>query len=356
MRAPRPTLMIYNAEDDCCFRAPLVKQATYEENRPFFRIFGKENHLRWYLNTDPGYHNYQVDNREAANRFISEHFGLAVDPREIPVDAEVRTHEELLVTLPSNNLTMITLARQLAAKIERGAIPVETGPRAKWVDAQRRELRSTVRASATPVEYAFPNTSTRTKGVETMSYRFVFANGLSASGIWLKLFGTPDDAPATIVLNDKGKQTVGADVFERLFRGEQVLVVDLLFFGDAEPPRPGTGSFMRLLYTLGERPIGVQSGQLEGLASWLRSKRGASSVRLDVDGLRTQAIALVTAALNPEAFREVTIRNGISSFGHLLQTPVLYTTAPELFCLDLYRKFDLDRIEALCGPTRVAKR
>ena len=29
MRAPRPTLLIYNAEDDCCFRAPFVKPDVY---------------------------------------------------------------------------------------------------------------------------------------------------------------------------------------------------------------------------------------------------------------------------------------------------------------------------------------
>src|SRR2546422_7998332 len=27
MMAPRPTLLIYDAEDDCCFRAPLVKRS-----------------------------------------------------------------------------------------------------------------------------------------------------------------------------------------------------------------------------------------------------------------------------------------------------------------------------------------
>lgn len=29
MRAPRPTLLIYNAEDHCCFRGPLVKPYIY---------------------------------------------------------------------------------------------------------------------------------------------------------------------------------------------------------------------------------------------------------------------------------------------------------------------------------------
>ncbi len=41
MRAPRPTLLIYNAEDDCCFRAPLVKEDIFDEVKAFFRFVRK---------------------------------------------------------------------------------------------------------------------------------------------------------------------------------------------------------------------------------------------------------------------------------------------------------------------------
>ena len=41
MRAPRPTLLINNAEDNCCFRAALVKPYIFEAVRPFFRLYGK---------------------------------------------------------------------------------------------------------------------------------------------------------------------------------------------------------------------------------------------------------------------------------------------------------------------------
>src|SRR5277367_804652 len=90
MRAPRPTLLIHNAEDDCCFRAALVKPYTYDQVRPFYRLFGKEDVFGWHENMDPATHNYQLDNRVNAYRFLSEQFGLPAIDREIPVEAEVR--------------------------------------------------------------------------------------------------------------------------------------------------------------------------------------------------------------------------------------------------------------------------
>jgi hypothetical protein len=47
MMAPRPTLLIYDAEDDCCFRAPLVKPLIYDGVKPFFRLYGKEDVFQW---------------------------------------------------------------------------------------------------------------------------------------------------------------------------------------------------------------------------------------------------------------------------------------------------------------------
>ena len=63
MRAPRPTLIVHNAEDDCCFRAPLEKPYNYDLIPPFFRLYGKEDDLAWHENMDPSWHNYQLDNR-----------------------------------------------------------------------------------------------------------------------------------------------------------------------------------------------------------------------------------------------------------------------------------------------------
>ena len=40
--------------------------------------------------------------------------------------------------------------------------------------------------------------------------------------------------------------------------------------------------------------------------------------------------------------------------GYLLERPVEYHEAGDLFCLDLYKEFDLDRLEAVAAPTKFA--
>src|SRR2546428_12613324 len=89
LRAPRPTLLIYNAADDCCYRAPLTKPYMYDSVRPIFSLFGRPAQLQWHENTDPGTHNYELDNRQQSYRFFSEHFGLPVVSREVPVEQQL---------------------------------------------------------------------------------------------------------------------------------------------------------------------------------------------------------------------------------------------------------------------------
>ena len=74
LRAPRPTLLIHNGEDDCCFRAMLVKPYIFDSIKPFFQIFGKPQNLGFYENHDPGTHNYQLDNRLQAYGFSPSTF------------------------------------------------------------------------------------------------------------------------------------------------------------------------------------------------------------------------------------------------------------------------------------------
>ncbi len=43
------------------------------------------------------------------------------------------------------------------------------------------------------------------------------------------------------------------------------------------------------------------------------------------------------------------------SLRHLLEARVPYRAAPELFCLDLYAQFDVDRLTALAEPTVIQR-
>jgi len=44
------------------------------------------------------------------------------------------------------------------------------------------------------------------------------------------------------------------------------------------------------------------------------------------------------------------------SLRHLLDAPVKFESAPDLFCLDLYKEFDIDRLAVLAGPAKVIQK
>jgi dienelactone hydrolase len=339
MRAPRPTLLIYNSEDDCCYRAGFVKPYLFNDARRFFALYGKSDALAWYENSDPGTHNYQLDNRQQAYGFFSRHFNLGEWNRETPVDGEIHSYEELCAGLPKTNLTILQLARERARAIRR--------PPMGEMGAERTKLASVVRYKQVAVKHAWAVANTKNKGVATTSFQFQLDNGLFAAGVLLEAISAPESAPVTIVLDDKGRKATAAVVSDRVNRGERTLALDLLFRSDVAPKDPGVPEFAQLLSATGDRPLGIQAAQLVGIARWLCARGGAKQVRLEATGPRSQITALVAAALAPGVFSTPVVHEGVASLNYLFETPVTYEAAPELFCLDLYKEFDVDRLSAL---------
>ena len=352
MRAPRPTLLIHNAEDDCCFRAALVKPYIYDQVLPFYKQFGKPDALAWYESTDPGTHNYQLVNREHAYRFFDEYFGIPAAPDEIFSSTEIRSPEELTVELPKENLTIVGLARQLAGSIRRSPMPGANQQHRIWIGAEREKLESVVRYKAVSVEHAFRIRNTKQLAIETLSYRFDFSNGLSASAVWLKANGADKNAPVTMVLHDKGYANAAQTVSEHVNRGEQVLALDLIFNGNTRPQVPDPADWEMLASTMGERPLGLEAAQLLAVANWLRKETGHAQIQLETDGMRAQVISLVAAAIESSVFIGVQSHHAIGSLGYLLDQAVPFRSAPDLFCLDLYKDFDLDMLATMAAPTK----
>ncbi len=352
LRAPRPTLLIHNAEDDCCYRGPMVKPLIFDAVRPFFKLYGHEDAFQWHENRDPGTHNYQLDNRLAAYRFFSEHFGLAAITTETPAGAELKSYDQLAVGLPKDNLTILGLARKMAADIRREPVPPAGAPREQWANSQREALKTVLRYSESGLGRVWTLANTKSKGVETKSYLFESSNGLSANGVWLKGIETADTAPVTVVLNDQGKKHAAAEISDRVNRDEQVLALDLLFTGDAwKDAEPY--SYSQILGATGDRALGQQVAQLVQITRWIAGRAGVSRVRLEVTGIRNQVAALAAVALEPGLYSELVVHEGMSSLGYLLEAPVTFQEAPELFCLDLYKSFDLDRLTAMAPATKV---
>jgi hypothetical protein len=351
MRAPRPTLLIHNEQDDCCFLAPLVKPYVYDQIRPFFKIYNSENALRWHENQDPGTHNYQLDNRQQAYAFFAQYFGLPPVAREIASDSEIFIPEQLAGSLPKDNLTTAALARKLASEIHRDAVPQGGSVRESWAKSQREQLKSVIRYAPVSVTGAWKLISTKRPGLQALSYRFDFSNSLSATGIWVAGSHASPDAPITIVLNDKGFKASAQDVADRVNRGEQVLAVEPLFFGSTTPDDLDLAYWEMLVASSGDRPLGIEVSQLIAVAKSFQT--GQQKIRLGTVGIRSQIVALAAAALEPDLFSEIYSDNAMASLNYLLDTPVPYRSAPDLFCLDLYKYFDIDRLALLASPAKV---
>lgn len=353
LMAPRPILLTYNGEDDCCFRATLAKPRIFDAIQPFFGLYGKTDNLNWHENRDPGDHNYQLENRLADYSFFTKQFGLPPIADEAGVPAEVRSYEELVTPLPEDNLTILGLARQIGRQNAKTQIPATASERAAWASSERDKLREIVRYQPVELKDTWPTAMTKSRDVQSVSYLFQLSNGLSASGMWLRsILQSNDNAPVTIVLNDDGRTAAVDAVWQRFSRGEQVLALDLMFTGSPWKGKD-TFEFAQMLGGVGERPLGLQAAQLIRIARWAEQKSGTAKVRLEVSGIRNQAAALVAAALEPGLFSEITVRQGIRSFSYLLDKPVTYAQAPELFCLDLGKEFDIDSLEALAAPVVV---
>src|SRR6185437_8941312 len=74
LRAPRPTLLTFNAKDNCCFEAGYALPPLLDAARPIFKLYGKDKALRSHINDDPGTHNYEKDNRQAFYRMVGDFF------------------------------------------------------------------------------------------------------------------------------------------------------------------------------------------------------------------------------------------------------------------------------------------
>lgn len=368
MRAPRPTLLIYNAMDDCCFRAGIVKQGVYSDIKPFFSLYGKADDLQWHMNLDPATHNYGLDNRQASYKFFDSAFHLNVSAEEDADTAtEVKSYQDLVVGLPKDNLTILGLAQSFAKAIHH-EVPADHGT--EWAQSQRDLLRKVARYAAVTVSHAWPINATHERGVESTGYRFDFSNGLSATGVLFRGITTPETAPITVVFADSDKASTVDDVANDVDRGQRVLMFDPLFFGENIPgDNPDVTAFTQLLNSIGERTLGLEAAQLTAVIDWLSKDLDHGSptprsggqennipvrpVRILTTGPRSETVAMVSAALNPELFLAIEARQAIPSFSYAFDHPLTYANAPELMCLDLYRDFDFNTLTAIASPVKV---
>jgi hypothetical protein len=352
MRAPRPTLLTFNAKDDCCFAAGHALPPLVDAARPIFALYGAEKKLRSHVNEDPGNHNYGLDNRLAFYAMLGDHFfaGDSSYPRdELPYEGEVKTAEELNVTLPEDNLDFARVAQRLASELPRQKeLPGNKEELERWQLDARLRLRGIVR----PFD---PHTTAQS--IETKE-----EDGLKAT--WWKLkvgaaWTVPvvelergDPRGTTLVIADEGRRGIAAQVERLLEDGQRVVVADPLLLGESKVVTHEY-LFTLLIASVGERPLGVQSGEVMACARWLAGRFGGNGVTLVTLGPRASVIGLVASALETQAIRRVVLHKPMGSLHEVVDELTDYGVSPELFCFGLLEGFDLWQVAALVAPREV---
>jgi dienelactone hydrolase len=351
MRAPRPTLLTFNAEDNCCFRADHALEPLLQAAAPIFALYGKQKNLRSHVNEDPGTHNFGLDNRQQLYRMIGDHFfpgEKSFVAKEIPSDDELKSKADLLVELPKQNADFHTLAMSLSKNLPRNAaLPDDAKSIPQWQAERRKVLAEILRLDEYDVQ-AIAGAKTELDEGTAMDWR------LRIGGDWTvpatELQGK--EAKSTVILiADAGRRSVAAEAQALLKAGHRVLAVDLFYMGESKIAQRDF-LFGLLVSAVGKRPLGVQAAQLVAIAAWSKKHHGAP-VRLLAIGPRTSLMALTAAALKPAVVEQVELRNSYGSLKQIIEQNLGVNDAPELFCFGLLEQFDILQLAALAAPTPV---
>lgn len=329
MLAPRAALLTFNATDNCCFAAPHALPPLMDAARPIYRLFGKELNLRTHVNYVPGDHNFGLENREALYRTIGDVFypGDKTYPRsEIVSDSELRKAEELNVPLPDNNVDFNMLATKIAEALPR--------PLAK--DEARAKLKAIVNAPNYTVTAKMEDT-TAENGISITRWRLRVADDWTVPAVE---FVPASPVGTTLLIADKGRESVADDVQKLLAAKHRVIAFDPYYFGESKLGRRDY-LYSLLIATTGHRPLGIQAAQTIAVAKWAKSNAGNKDITLRSIGPRTGVIIAVAGALEPTAFTGVLSRDGLMSLKTLIEKNTLVSEMPELFCFGLLEHFDL---------------
>ncbi len=332
MMAPRALLLTHNAKDSCCFRADYAVGPLLQQARPAFALLGAGSRLAYHVNHDEG-HNYERDNREAFYRFL--HTRLldsrpGFDPTEIDVSAEIRDLATLTIPAPADNADFRTLARGVLASLPAPPPPTRERLQA-LVRAPRLEARA-AQAGSSPA-------ATRWK--------------LHLDHWTVPVTEIAPDAPSgtTLLIADTGRASAGADVRALVSAGQRVAAMDPWYVGESTL---GSRDFLfgLLVSALGERPLGVQVGQVTATARWLKARHDAP-VTIVARGPRTSLVALVAAALEPDAIAGVRTHEGWPTLREVLDRNISAQQMPEMFTFGLLTEFDIPQIAQLVSPRPV---
>jgi hypothetical protein len=356
LRAPRPTLLTYNATDDCCFKSGHTLEPLLEAARPVFALYGASDKLRSHVNHVPGTHNYEQENREAFYAMLGDFFYSGDKDfvrTEISSESELKTAEELDVPLPGGNVDFHRLAERLAPQLPRDeALPTDKSAAENWQRRKREQLIALLRvptyetssSGEKPIEL---------RGLEVTSRLFKISHDWTVPAVDISTHAEPGQKTA-ILVGDAGRAALASPIDALLQNGYRVLAVDPLLWGESTVKAEDPDYLYPLFVaSIGERPLGIQAAQLAAIARWTREKESVQQVKIVAYGPRASMAALVATAVEPTAIAGCELFESLSSLKELIETDKTVETLPELFAFGLLAEFDIRQIVALAAPRPV---
>lgn len=353
MLAPRPSLLLYNEKDDCCFQTHRAQPSVFEPIKPFFELFGKIDNFSLHNNTVPGTHNYDKDNREQFYKFINRHFlaGSNTIDEEIQSDDEILEYDKLVVGIPENNESFFSLASTMMKELPKNKPPKsDCAEFPQWQKDSRNTLQNILCINPMKVTKATKISESSEDSFISKRYNLSLNDELPVPAIVV----SPSDSKNSdivIMLADKGKSTLLDTAKSKLAQGSTVILLDPAFMGECLL----SWQYVQMVSTVGERVLGIQTEQIKAIAEWACQEFNGN-MELYGDGWNASLVVMLTCALYNDKIKAISVENHLPSLKMLIEKHLDYETYPTLFCFGLLEHFDIDEIMALCLPIEIKKR
>ncbi|MBI3837515.1 MAG: hypothetical protein HY288_06240 [Planctomycetia bacterium] len=356
LRAPRPTLLTYNAGDDCCFKSGHTLEPLLQTARPVFALYGAEDKLRSHVNHVPGTHNYEQENREKFYAFLGDFFYPGDKDfvrAEIPSESELKTAEELGVPLPADNLDFHRLADNLASQLPREhALPTDKAAAESWQRLKREQLLAVLKVP-TYEAVSLAEKTGRSGALQVTSRLFEIGGDWTVPALDITSHAEPGQKTA-LVIGDAGRAALVGQIDALVQGGYRVVAFDPLLWGESKVKAQDPDYLYPLFVaSIGERPLGIQAAQLAAIARWARENESVEQVKIVAWGPRASMAALVATAVEPTAIIGSELFESFSSLKELIEQDKTVESLPELFAFGLLAEFDIRQIVALAAPRPV---
>ncbi|HEX3726388.1 MAG TPA: acetylxylan esterase, partial [Pirellulales bacterium] len=359
MRAPRPTLLTYNASDDCCFKAGHALPPLTDAAVPVFALLKAAVNLRTHINHVPGTHNFEQDNREQLYGMLGDVFYPGDEDfacAEIPSEAELKTADELQVPLPADNIDLHRLSeRLLLAMPAKMPPPTEQPSAARWQEQSRDRLRSLLHM---PTYTAISSDEkSRDAGKYQITHRILkIGSHWSVPSVDIRATSTMQ-AKSAIVIADAGRSAAGEAIALLVEQGWRAWAVDPLLYGESKiKAQDPEYTYPLFLAAVGERALGIQAAQLMAIARLVGDASGGQGVKIVAVGPRASMAALAAAATAPREIAEVELNDAHASLKELVERDIGVESEPELFAFGLLAEFDVHHLVAMAAPRPVVFR